>query len=133
MTIQIAAKFDSKCGVCKKEWKTGTQIHYSKEFKTACVDLQCLLKRITPPSNPSQSVLTTQQSSGSVTPTVKTLDVVDIALDKLKREALVDLKVIVAREEVVRDYFVSEGDNNPNPEKVGLYLKLLSDMYRHDN
>ena len=43
-----------------------------------------------------------------------------------------DLKIVVAREEVIRDYFRSKGDNNPNPEKVGLYLKLLSDMYRHE-
>lgn len=81
-------------------------------------------------TNPD-STATTLNDSVILQP--KTLNITDLALDHFKAETALNIKVIEVREQCVLDHFKSKGDVNPNPAKVGLYLKLLSDMEKTNN
>jgi hypothetical protein len=39
--MKISSNRNSACRECKKEWKTGEQIHYDPDTRATCVDEKC--------------------------------------------------------------------------------------------
>ena len=45
--------------------------------------------------------------------------------DSIRNTALINLEIIHVYEQTVRSFLAEHGEKEPNPEKVGLYVKLL--------
>jgi len=45
--------------------------------------------------------------------------------DSVRNTALINLEIIHVYEQTVRSFLAEHGEKDPNPEKVGLYVKLL--------
>ncbi len=70
----------------------------------------------------------TKEAVNTDGPRVKEIDVADIAEPRLKAEALVECKVIHVIEQVVFKFLQSKKPMvEPNPNHIGMYVKLIRD------
>ena len=66
---------------------------------------------------------TEPQITQQTNPDVKKIEGIDV--NQLRKDAMNNLEVINVYEQCVRTYLANHNESNPNPEKVGLYVKLL--------
>jgi len=61
---------------------------------------------------------------------VKTMSVVDFASDGYTKERIAELELIELDEKIIRDFLIKGGDSDPNPQKVGLWHKILEERMK---
>jgi hypothetical protein len=67
------------------------------------------------------------------TPKVRELDVGDLVGVKYVAERVAELKLILKDEEIIRKYLASKGEKDPNPQKVGMLMKILDERMARKN
>ena len=65
------------------------------------------------------------QAEQSSKPNENTTEYSRVNADSVRTTALINLEIIHIYEQTVRSFLAEHGEKDPNPEKVGLYVKLL--------
>ena len=108
---------DGKLGWFRED--LSKQLHYMDR----CNNFQKSKEFMTEPQA-VQNAQTNPNVQNAPSPLMKTMDVTDLAEPGMRREIQVHCKVLNVIESEVEKFL----GNNPNPAKVGMYMKMIYDM-----
>jgi len=125
--MRISSNRNSACRECKKEWKTGDQIHYDPDTRSTCIDEKCfenqVRKRIEE-RNAHNSHVANNENKPNL-PNEFKLENEDEFRRKI-RERLVKYKIIIEESEKFLDNHCKD-DNNRSNTKTSVEL-ILRDL-----
>jgi len=67
------------------------------------------------------------KSQLDTTPQAKELDPNAFGMEARKKELLFECAILYKENQWITDYLISMGESNPNPQKVGLWHKMISE------